>query len=56
MLLTNDLGAAVSRTESTGDVGSADASWFATGPSSSRTARLVGREVIPASEALIIVK
>ena len=53
MLLTKDLGAAVSRTESTGDVGKADASWFATGPNRRSTAGSVGREVIPASEALI---
>lgn len=52
MLETKSDGAAVWSAESTGDVGSAEASWFARGPRRRRTAGSVGREVIPAREAL----
>lgn len=52
MLETKSEGAAVCSAESTGDVGRAEASWFARGPRRSRMAGSVGREVIPAREAL----
>lgn len=45
-------GAAVSRTESTGAVGSSLASWFARGPRLRRIAGSVGNAVTPANEAL----
>ena len=49
--LRNPEGAAVRRTESTGAVGKALASWLAAGPRLIRAAGFVGR-VMPASEAL----
>ena len=52
MLLTKSEGAAVCSAESTGEVGRAEARLFARGPSWRRTAGSVGREVIPARDAL----
>jgi len=49
---TKPEGAAVRRTERTDDVGRAEASELARGPSWRRTAGSVGRAVMPAREAL----